>query len=170
MILVGHSYGGSIITAAAANNPKVKALVFVAAIGPDSGEKFGELLDRFGPSSLGPALVPDAGGYLTINRAKFRDVFAKDLTEAETRVMAATQKPVNGAVFGASVDNASWKTIPSWYLVASDDRAINPAVERFMAKRMAAHTTEIRSSHVPFLSHPKAVAKMIQDAAVATAN
>jgi len=168
VVVVGHSYGGAVITGAATGNPKVKALVYVAAFGPDAGEKFGEMLDKFGKSALGPALRPDAAGFLYIDRAQFRDVFAGDVSIGEARVMAATQKPINGASFGASVDSPAWKTIPSWYLVASDDRAIKPELERFMAKRMGAHTKEIKASHVVFISHPKEVATLIDAAAKAT--
>jgi pimeloyl-ACP methyl ester carboxylesterase len=86
----------------------------------------------------------------------------------EASVMAATQKPIAGSSFGATVDRAAWKTIPSWYLVAQDDQAINPDLERFYAKRIGATTTEIKSSHVPFISHPKEVARLIEQAAIAT--
>jgi pimeloyl-ACP methyl ester carboxylesterase len=105
--------------------------------------------------------------FLYIDRARFHDVFAKDVSPAEARVMAATQKPIIGSTFGASVQQAAWKTIPSWYLVTQDDQAINPELERFYAKRMAAKTTEIKSSHVPFISHPREVARLIEQAASA---
>ena len=170
VVAVGHSYGGAVITGAAAGNPHVRALVYVAAFGPDSREKISELLDRYGPSAFNAALAPpDAAGFLYIDRAKFHDVYAKDVSSAEARVMAATQKPIAGAAFGGSVENPAWKTIPSWYLVAQEDQAIKPELQRFMAKRMGAHTTEIKSSHVPFISHPKEVAKLIKEAASAAA-
>ena len=117
------------------------------------------------PSALGPALRPDAAGFLYIDRAQFRDVFAKDVPVAATRVMAATQKPVSGTVFGASVEQPAWKTIPAWYMVTTEDRAINPELMRFYAKRMGATTTEIKASHVPFISQPRAVARLIEQAA-----
>jgi len=169
VVAVGHSYGGAVITAAAASNPHVRALVYVAAFGPDSGEKLGDLLDKYGPTAFSAALAPDAAGFLYIDRAKFHDVVAKDVSFAEARVMAATQKPIAGTAFGGSVDVPAWKTIPSWYLVAQEDQAIKPELQRFMAKRMGAHTTEIKSSHVPFISHPKEVAKLIKEAASAAA-
>jgi len=169
VVVVGHSYGGAVITGAAAGNPHVKALVYVAAFAPDSGEKPSELLERYGPTPLDAALVPDAAGFLYIDRAKFHDILAKDVSLAEARVMAATQKPIAGAAFGGSVDTPAWKTIPSWYLVAQEDQAIKPELQRFMANRMGAHTTEIKSSHAPFISHPKAVAKLIREAASASA-
>src|SRR3989454_8292134 len=169
VVAVGHSYGGAVITGAAVGNPHVKALVYVAAFGPESGETIKELLNKYGPTPLDAALAPDAAGFLYIDRAKFHDVVAKDVSLAEARVMAATQKPIAGAAFGGSVDTPAWKTIPSWYLVAQEDQAIKPELQRFMAKRMGAHTTEIKSSHVPFISHPKEVAKLIKEAASAAA-
>ena len=111
----------------------------------------GSLLKSMAPSDLGPALVPDAGGFLYINRAKFHDVFAKDVSPAEARIMAATQKPIFGAIFETPITVAAWKTIPSWYLVASEDHAINPDLERFMAKRIGAHN--FRSEGKPCAFH-----------------
>jgi pimeloyl-ACP methyl ester carboxylesterase len=164
VVAVGHSYGGAVITGAAAGNPNVKALVYIAAFAPEAGEPIGAFGEKY-PAPLGAALRPDAAGFLYIDRAQFHDVFAKDVSLAEARVMAATQKPINGSAFGASVDQPAWKTIPSWYLVTQDDRAINPELERFYAKRMGAKTTEIKSSHVPFISHPKEFARLIEQAA-----
>src|SRR5712691_2080547 len=169
VVAVGHSYGGAVITGAAAGNPHVKALVYVAAFAPDAGEEIGELLGKYGPSAFNAALAPDAAGFLYIDRAKFRDVVAKDVSLAEARVMAATQKPIAGSAFRGSVDTAAWKTIPSWYLVAQEDQAIKPELQRFMAKRIGAHMTEIKSSHAPFTSRPKEVAKLIKEAASAVA-
>ena len=166
VVAVGHSYGGAIISAAAAGNANVSALVFVAALAPDSAEAVAAFLEKY-PAPLGKALAPDAAGFLFIDPAKLRDVFAADVPLAETAVMAATQKPINGASFQASSNVAAWKHIPSWYLVAKQDRAINPDLERFYAKRMHATTVEINSSHVPFLSHPAAVARLIEQAASA---
>jgi len=165
VVVVGHSYGGAVITDAAAGNSNVKALVYVAAFAPDAGEAVAAVGAKFAPPALSTALVPDAAGFLYIDRAKFHDAFCKDLPAAQARIMAATQKPVNGSVFGAVVTNAAWKSIPSWYIVSKDDQAINPDAERFYAKRIGAKTTEIKSSHVPFLSHPKEVAKVIEAAA-----
>jgi pimeloyl-ACP methyl ester carboxylesterase len=166
VVAVGHSYGGAVITGAAAGNANVKALVYIAAFAPEAGEPIGAFGEKY-PSELGTALRPDAAGFVYIDRAQFRDLFAKDVSATEASVMAATQKPVNGSAFGASVEQAAWKTIPSWYLVAQEDRAINPDLERFYAKRMGAKTTEIKSSHVPFVSHPEEVVRLIQQAASA---
>ena len=168
IVVVGHSYGGAVITAAAAGNPNVKALVYVAAFAPEVDEVLSAPGANFDPPPLSSALVPDAASFLYVDRAKFHDAICKDVPVAEARVIAATQKPVAGSVFTASVPGGAWKTIPSWYIVASEDRAINPQLERFYAKRIGATTTEIRSSHVPFVSHPKEVAKVIEAAATAT--
>ena len=166
VVVVGHSYGGAVITAAAAENANVKALVYVAAFAPEPGE----VVTAFGEKYQVPldhALKPDTAGFLYIDRAQFHEVFAKDVPAKVASVMAATQKPIKGSAFGESVPHAAWKTIPSWYLVTQDDRAINPDLERFYAKRIGAKTTEIRSSHVPFISHPAEVARVIEQAAMA---
>jgi pimeloyl-ACP methyl ester carboxylesterase len=165
VVLVGHSYGGAVITAAATDSPKVKALVYIAAFAPDSGDSLGALLKSKAPSDIGPALVPDSAGFLYIDRAKFHDVFAKDVPASEARIMAAAQKPIFGAIFETLVPAPAWKTIPSWYLVATEDRAINPDLERFMAQRMGATTSEVKASHVPFITRPKETVKVIEAAA-----
>jgi len=165
VVLVGHSYGGAVITGAAAGSPNVKALVYLAAFAPEGGEALGAPGAKFAQPPLNSALVPDSAGFLYIDRAKFHDAFCKDLPEAEARVMAATQKPLSGSVFEASVSAAAWKTVPSWYVVSSQDRAINPELERFYAKRIGATTSEIAASHVAFLSHPREAAKVIEEAA-----
>jgi len=164
VVLVGHSYGGAVITQAAAGNANVKALVYVAAFAPEVGEPIGAFGQQY-PAPLGAALKQDPSGFLYIDPAKFHEVFAADLPVAETNVAAAVQKPIIGSVFGASVTEAAWKTIPSWYLVSQDDRAINPDLERFYAKRMKATTTEVKASHVAFLSHPAVVVRLIEQAA-----
>lgn len=164
VVVVGHSYGGAVISGAASGNTNVKALVFIAALVPEAGEPLGAFNDKY-PAPLGAALRPDAAGFLYIDRAMFRDVFGRDVPAAEARVMAATQKPVNSSVFAASVASPAWKTIPSWYLVSQDDRAINPDLERFLARRIGATTVEVKASHVPFLTHPREVARLITTAA-----
>jgi pimeloyl-ACP methyl ester carboxylesterase len=167
VILVGHSYGGAVITDAAAGNSKVKGLVYVAAFAPDAGEALGGLIERFSPSPLATALVPDSAGFLYIDRSKFQEVFANDLTKDEAALLAATQKPIAGAIFGEGLKAAAWKTIPSWYVVSTQDNAINPDLERFMAKRIGAETKEIKASHVSFISNPAEVAKVVEAAAAA---
>ena len=116
-------------------------------------------------TEFGWSIAVDTAGFVYIDRAQFHDVFAKDVPAREASVMAATQKPIKGSAFGESVPQAAWKTIPSWYIVAQDDQALNPNLERFFAKRIGAKTTEIKSSHVPFISHPAEVARLIEQAA-----
>jgi pimeloyl-ACP methyl ester carboxylesterase len=164
IVLVGHSYGGAVITGAAAGNPNVKALVYIAAFAPEGGEPVGAFGEKY-PADLGSAFRPDSAGFLYVDRARFRELFCADLPAADARVAAATQKPIHNSAFGASVPIAAWKTIPSWYLVSQDDRAINPELERFYAKRMKAKTSEVKASHVAFISHPDVVARLIEQAA-----
>jgi pimeloyl-ACP methyl ester carboxylesterase len=166
VVAVGHSYGGAVISGAAAGNANVKALVFIAAFAPDANEPVGAFNEKY-PSALAAALVPDAAGFLYIDVAKYHEVFAGDLPTRQTRAMAVAQRPVHSAVLGQSLPTAAWRTIPSWYLVAQDDRAISPQLERFYAKRMNAKTSEIKSSHLPFISHPQKVAALIEEAASA---
>ncbi|MEO8431132.1 MAG: alpha/beta fold hydrolase [Acidobacteriota bacterium] len=166
VVLVGHSYGGAVITGAAAGSANVKALVYLAAFAPEAGEPVGAFGEKY-PTDLGSALKPDSAGFLYMDPARFRELFCADLPAAEARVAAATQKPIHNSAFGASVPEAAWKTIPSWYLVSQDDRAINPELERFYAKRMGAKTSEIKASHVAFISHPNEVARLIEQAAAA---
>jgi pimeloyl-ACP methyl ester carboxylesterase len=167
VVLVGHSYGGAIISGAAAGQGNVSALVYIAAFAPDGGEPVGAFNTTY-PSDLGPALVIDGAGYGTIDRAKFRDVFAADVSQGDARVMAATQKPASVSVFAASNPSAAWRTIPAWYLVSRQDRAISPDLERFFAKRMGARTEEVDASHVAFISRPNDVARFIEQAARST--
>jgi pimeloyl-ACP methyl ester carboxylesterase len=166
VIVVGHSYGGVTMSGAAAGNPNVKALVYLAAFAPDAGEVAARFLPDY-PSLLGTALVPDAADYLYVDRAKFREVFAGDVDRTEARVMAAAQKPVNSHIFGETLEAAAWRTIPSWYLVSKKDNTINPDLQRFYAQRMGATTKEISASHVAFISRPKEVVKFIEKAAKA---
>lgn len=167
VIVVGHSYGGAVIGGAAAGATNVKALVYIAAFALDVGEPGIALLNQY-PTELGASLLPDSAGFLYIDRAKFRAVFAADVDRTTARVMAAAQKPVNSTIFGETLPVAAWKTIPSWYMVATEDKALSPDMERFLAQRMHATTVEVKSSHVPFISHPRAVVKLIEAAAKAT--
>ncbi|MGZ4808483.1 MAG: alpha/beta fold hydrolase [Thermoanaerobaculia bacterium] len=165
VVVVGHSYAGAVITDAAGGD-NVKSLVYVDAFAPDAGEPLASAGDQFAPAPLSTALVPDAAGFLYVDRARVHDVFAKDIPQADARIIAVTQKPVNGSVFTAKVTSAAWKTKPSWFILGTEDRAINPDLLRFYAKRMGAKTTEIKgASHVPFLSHPKEVVRVIESAA-----
>ena len=163
-VVVAHSYGGAVMTAAAAGNPNVKALVYLAAFANDANEPLGALLEKY-PSKAVEAFKPDAAGLLYIDRAKFHDIFAQDLPLVQTNVMAVTQKPLTSSAFGATTKVAAWRTTPSWFVVAQNDNVIPPDLERFFAKRMGAETTEINSSHVVFMSHPKEVVEVIESAA-----
>jgi pimeloyl-ACP methyl ester carboxylesterase len=145
VVVVGHSYAGAVITGAAGGE-NVKSLVYVDAFAPDVDEPLDEPGKKFPPAPLSTALIPDTAGFLYIDRAKVHDVFAKDLPEADARIIAATQKPLNGSVFAAKVTSAAWKTKPSWFIVGTEDRAIHPDLLRFYAKRMGAKTTEIKGS------------------------
>jgi pimeloyl-ACP methyl ester carboxylesterase len=169
IVLVGHSYGGVLITNAATGNPNVKALVYVAAFAPDLGETVGQLLAMNPGSEAAPpdlAFRPYPGGVdVYITPGAFHSVFCGDLATTTAAVMAADQRPIDAAALGESSAEPAWRTIPSWYLVASNDHAIPPATERFMAKRAGATTVEIASSHVAMISHPAVVADLSLDAA-----
>ncbi|GAA2207111.1 alpha/beta hydrolase [Nonomuraea monospora] len=177
IILVGHSYGGIVITNAALGHDNVKALVYLGAFAPDKGESALNLAGQFPGSELGHALLardyklPDGtkggtDGYIVAE--KFREVFAADLPASKTRLMAATQRP--GSVTGLSGGSGepAWKTIPSWYLIPTQDKVIPPDAQRFMAKRAGSTVKEIRSSHVVMMSHPDAAASVVLSAYSAT--
>jgi pimeloyl-ACP methyl ester carboxylesterase len=165
LVVVGHSYGGAVITAAAAGNSHVKSLVYVAAFAPDSGEVIGGLLQRYPDLGLGKALVPDAAGFLYIDPAKYPEVFANGLPPIQARAMATAQKPIAGSALGEPLTvTPAWKTVPSWYVVGTQDRAINPELARFMAKRMNAHVTELPAGHLVFISRAQEIARIIESA------
>jgi pimeloyl-ACP methyl ester carboxylesterase len=164
VILVGHSWGGVVITDAGMD-AKVVGLVYVAAFAPDQGEQVGELGKKYPqPPALAAPSVDDKG-FITLSVDAFKK-FGSDLPESQASVAAATQGPINSASFGAQVSGVAWKAKPSWYIVSTLDQAIAPDEERFFAKRMNATTTELKSSHVSLLSQPKAVAAVIMDAAM----
>src|SRR5438876_2275986 len=164
VILVGHSWGGVVITETGMD-PKVVGLVYVAAFGPDQGEAVGELGKSYPPPPALSAPIVDKQGFLSLPTDAVVKHFASDLPEREARVVAATQGPIAGSAFGALVSGVAWKTKPSWYIVSTLDGAIAPDEERFFAKRMKATTTELNTSHVPMLSKPNDVAVVIMDAA-----
>jgi len=166
VILVGHSYGGAVITGAALDRTNIRALVYVAAFAPDAGEDLGALLQKY-PSKIGTALVPDAAGFLYIDRAKFAEVFAADVSEKQCSIMSASQKPIASQTFGQSYGEPAWKTLPSWYLISNEDQAINPELQRIFSRRMGATTHEVKASHVAFVSQPATVAEIIAEAAEA---
>jgi len=168
VVLVGHSYGGAVITGAAIDRPHVKALVYVAAFAPDVGDTLNGLQARFSRTELWDALVRDSAGFLYIDRDRFHDVFSKDVPSVLSRTMAAAQKPIQSAILDQTVEGAAWRTIPSWYLVAAEDRAIHPELQRFLSLRIGARATEIKSSHAPFVSQPEQIVRIVQDADRAT--
>ncbi|QKW33252.1 alpha/beta hydrolase [Actinomadura sp. NAK00032] len=176
VILVGHSYGGMVITEAAAGNPAVRALVYVAGFAPEPGETAFLLSGKFEGSTLGDALAayPLSGGgnELRITDEKFHQQFCADVDPAEAALMGATQRPVTERALteGLSVDQPAWRTIPSWFVFGSDDRNIPAALMHFMADRADARSTEeiTGASHALAVSQPDAVAAMIAEAAGAT--
>jgi pimeloyl-ACP methyl ester carboxylesterase len=172
VVLVGHSYGGAVITDAAASHPNVKALVYIAAFAPDQGESGLAILGKYPGSELPPSLTlrPFPGGQdAYVNPADFRQVFAADVSAGKARLMAAGQRPVALAAFAEPSSTPAWKTVPSWFLVAGADRAIPPAAEQAMARRAGSHTEVVRgASHAVLVSHPDATAHVIEAAARAT--
>jgi pimeloyl-ACP methyl ester carboxylesterase len=164
VILVGHSWGGVVITEAGAN-PKVAGLVYVAAFAPQVGVPVGDLGKDLPAPPGGAEIRPDAAGYLTLTTKGVMEFFAPDLPVAQRKLVAATQGQTNSTLFGAKVTTAAWKTKPSWYVVAADDKMIQPDLERQFAKTIKAKTITLPSSHVAMLSHPNEVAKLIIEAA-----
>ena len=168
-ILVGHSYGGAVITAAGVDAPNVKGLVYVSAFGPDEGESLASLAEQ-GPAPAGAsAIEPDEHGFLWINRSRFHDAFAADATDEEAAVMAVVQKPLGIASFTAQCGVPAWKSVPSWYLQCTDDQMIPPPAQGFMAERMGATVRGVAASHAVFMAHPGEVADIIGLAAASVA-
>lgn len=164
VVLVGHSWAGTVITQAGADD-KVKALVYVAAFAPAQDETSVESVKGF-PASPGLAkVVKSPDGYLTLPADAVASDFAQDVPKSESSLIAATQGPVRAANFEQKVSVAAWSSKPSWYIVAANDRMIDPGAERALAKKIHAKTTELKTSHVPMVSNPQAVAKVILDAA-----
>jgi pimeloyl-ACP methyl ester carboxylesterase len=165
VLLVGHSYGGAVITEAG-DDPRVSGLVYVAAFAPDQGQSAGEVNGQFPPTPGDKEFLPDANGYLKMSDKGIAEDFAQDLTAAEKQLIAATQGQVSGPnELGAKVTTAAWKQKPTYYIVADQDRMIDPALEQKFADQMHATTIHIASSHVPMLSHPAQVADFIASAA-----
>jgi pimeloyl-ACP methyl ester carboxylesterase len=163
-ILVGHSYGGMVISEAGAD-AKVSALVYVAARAPDAGEDYPALAKTFPAAPAGKGLVWGSDGFGRLSEEAFVKDFAGDLDPARARVYYATQQPVARAVTTAKTTVAAWRSKPSWYVVSRQDRTIDPDFQRFMAKRMGATTTEVDASHVSMISRPDDIARVILAAA-----
>jgi pimeloyl-ACP methyl ester carboxylesterase len=164
VILVGHSYGGAIITEAG-NDPKVAGLVYIAAFVPAGDETLLKLLQSGPPAPNSGILPPDKNGYIWYDTAKFHSGFCADLSKEQASFMAASQVPVSASVFGYSFKEPAWKTKPAWYIVATEDQTIPPPGQHFMAKRAGAKVTEIKGSHLAFMVKPAEAAAVIETAA-----
>ena len=164
LLLVGHSYGGAVITEAG-SDPKVAGLVYVAAFAPDVGESAASLGAGGPPTRLLEVVRPDEQHFFKLTREGVDEVFAQDLTAAERTLIFATQNPLAGAALGGEVTAPAWKEKPSWYLLASEDHTIHPELQKKMAARIEATTVTVAASHVAMLSQPDAVAKLIVQAA-----
>jgi pimeloyl-ACP methyl ester carboxylesterase len=163
VILVGHSYGGFVLTNAAYNNPNVKGLVYVAAHSPNEGQSLGNFFDikKF-PQDL---LIIDIGGFAYINPAMFTEAIAQDVNSTEAETMAVVQKPFSTSILAEKSGPPAWKQLPTWYQISENDHSIPPDVERMFAKQMNATTISLPSSHASLVSHPDEIAKLILDAA-----
>jgi pimeloyl-ACP methyl ester carboxylesterase len=166
VVLVGHSYGGSVITEAG-NHPKVAALVYIAAFALDEGESCASIEQALPQASK--AFKPDSNNNWWIEQEHFAADFAADIPPEKAWFMAISQMPISTDAFTHKVTNPAWKNKPTWYMVATEDRSINPDQERMMAKRAKAKTVEVKSSHVAYMSHPKEAAKLIEEAATSAA-
>jgi pimeloyl-ACP methyl ester carboxylesterase len=163
VLLVGHSYGGAVITEAG-NDPKVAALVYVSAVAPDQGESTISLINSI-PTPIGSELRPDKSGFLKLTPKGIAEDFAQDLSAREIAVLTATQVPVSVTAMKGEITAPAWKSKPSWYIVAANDRAISPVLEAAQAKKIGATATTLPSSHVIMLAQPSKVADIIVEAA-----
>jgi pimeloyl-ACP methyl ester carboxylesterase len=163
-ILVGHSYGGAVITEAG-NDPKVAGLVYIAAFAPDKGESVSSLIKNPSPGAPVPPILPPQDGYLFLDRAKFRASFAADVSPEAASFMADSQVPWGVEALSGAVTEPAWKTKPSWYLVSTEDKMIPPDAQRAMSKRAGSTVVEVEGSHAVYVSQPRAVAGLIAKAA-----
>ena len=164
VILVGHSYGGAVITEAG-NDPRVAGLVYIAAFAPDKGESVGSLIKNPVPGAPVPPILPPQDGYLLLDKAKFAASFAADVPKGKADFMANSQVPWGLDALNGAISEPAWKTKPSWYLVATDDRMIPPPAQQFMSKRAGSTVIEVAGSHAIYVSQPNAVAKLIETGA-----
>ena len=164
VILVGHSYGGVVITEAG-NDPKVIGLVYVAAFAPDKGESVSALIKDPPPGAPVPPILPPQDGYLFLDKAKFRASFAADVNAEDAEFMADSQVPWGVEALSGAITQPAWKTKPSWYLVATEDKMIPPDAQRAMSKRAGSTVVEVKGSHSVYVSQPEAVASLIRKAA-----
>jgi pimeloyl-ACP methyl ester carboxylesterase len=164
VILVGHSYGGAVITEAG-NDPKVAGLVYIAAFALDKGESVSSLIKDPPPGAPVPPLLPPVDGFLLLDKAKFPASFASDVSPEKAEFMADSQVPWGLNALGSTISEAAWKAKPSWYLLTTEDRMLPPDAQRLMSKRAGATVVEVKSSHAVYVSHPQAVAHIIEEAA-----
>ena len=164
VILVGHSYGGVVITEAG-NDPSVAGLVYIAAFAPDRGESVAALIKDTPPGAPVPPILPPQEGFLALDKTKFAASFAADVAPEKAEFMANSQVPWGVVALNGAVTEPAWKSKPSWYLVATDDRMIPPAAQRSMSKRASSSVVEVKGSHAVYVSQPEAVAELIQKAA-----
>jgi pimeloyl-ACP methyl ester carboxylesterase len=164
VILVGHSYGGVVITEAG-NDPKVAGLVYIAAFAPDKGESVGSLIKNPVPGAPVPPILPPQDGFLLLDKAKFAASFAADVPKGKADFMANSQVPWGLDALNGAVSEPAWKTKPSWYLVATDDKMIPPPAQQFMSKRAGSTVVEVKGSHAVYVSKPEEVAALIRKAA-----
>ena len=164
VVLVGHSYGGVVITEAG-NDPKVAKLVYIAAFAPDKGESVAKLIENPPPGAPVPPILPPQDGYLFLDKAKFAASFAGDVDAEKAAFMADSQVPWGAGALSGTISEPAWTTKPSWYLVATEDKMIPPPAQHFMSKRAGSTVVEVKGSHAIYVSQPKAVAAIIESAA-----
>jgi pimeloyl-ACP methyl ester carboxylesterase len=163
-ILVGHSYGGVVVTEAG-NDPKVAGLVYIAAFAPDQGESVAKLIQNPPPGAPVPPILPPQEGFLFLERAKFAAAFAADVEPEKAAFMADSQVPWGMEALTGEISKPAWKTKPSWYLVSTDDKMIPPDAQRAMSKRAGSTVVEVKGSHSIYVSQPRAVAALIEESA-----
>ncbi|HEX5505490.1 MAG TPA: alpha/beta hydrolase [Thermomicrobiales bacterium] len=168
-VLVGHSYGGAVISGAAAGLPDVRALVYVAAFAPDEGESINALLQQFPPTPVLEAVRFDQYGLAWLDRAQFPEVFAQDVDRDQARVLAAVQRPFGASIFDEPAGRAAWHNLPTWFQISNQDRVIGAPAETFFARRMGATTIALDAGHASLVSHPQDIARLIRQAAQAIA-
>jgi pimeloyl-ACP methyl ester carboxylesterase len=164
VILVGHSYGGAVVTEAG-THPKVAALVYIAAFVPDEGESVNTLIEGFPKDGPQPPILPPQDGFLFLDREKFHSSFAGDVNDEEAAFMADSQVPWGLGALGGTISDPAWRSKPSWYLVTTEDRMINPVAQREMSARAGSTVVEVIGSHAIYVSQPEAVAELVVKAA-----
>jgi pimeloyl-ACP methyl ester carboxylesterase len=163
VILVGHSYGGAVITEAG-NDPKVAGLVYITAFALDNGESVSALIKDAPPGAPVPPILPPQDGFLFLDKAKFRASFAADVDAEKAAFMADSQVPWSVDALSGTISQAAWRTKPSWYLIVTEDKMIPPPAQHFMAKRAGSTVVDVAGSHAIYVSQPNAVAKLIENA------